>query len=308
MNAAPPNQEGGGDSPAGGASWRDIHHVNPRRALALMAFGAVVGLLLAGISLFTAKGTSTLIVPAEDVALVNQQPISRSDFLAQLKVLYGDEPARATPAQRQKVLNDMIREELFVQRGKELDVAGVDPDVRAAMVNAVEQQAAANAITAVPGEQKLMAWWTAHKDAYSTEGVMTVRDLVFPSAKGAAAAQALKAGASPDAVARQFGGRDSGRVSGEEFYFAAKIHLGDALFEQARALADGASAGPFAAADGAHVLYMAKNTPPVALPFPLAREKVLNDYQRNAMQRSLAGDEGFLRKRANVLIAPDLRQ
>ena len=39
----------------------------------------------------------------------------------------------------------------------------------------------------------------------------------------------------------------------------------------------------------------------------LARERVLSDYQRDAMQRSLTGDEGFLRKRANVLIAKDLR-
>ena len=302
MNAAPD-----GDASVGRFSWLDIHHVHPHRALTLMAVGAVVGLIFAGISLFTAKGTSTLIVPAEDVALVNQQPISRSDFMAQLTVLYGGDPALATREQRQKVLDDMIREELFVQRGKELDVAGVDPDVRAAMVSAVEQQVAANAITAVPSDEKLLSWWKAHKDTYSTEGLMTVRDLVFPTAKGAAAAQALKAGGSPDAVARQFGGKDSGKVSGEEFYFAAKIHLGDALFAQARALSNGASAGPFDAPDGAHVLYMAKNVAPVPLDFPVAREKVLSDFQRDAMQRSLTGDEGFLRKRANVLIAKDLR-
>ena len=297
-----------GESPAAGSDWRDIHKVVPGRALALMAFGAIVGLAFAGISLFTAKGTSTLIVPPEDVALVNQQPISRSDYMAQLKVLYGDDPALATPEQRQKVLNDMIREELFVQRGKELDVAGVDPDVRSAMVAAVEQQVAANSITAVPSDEKLTAWYLAHKDTYSTEGMMTVRDLVFPAARAAAAAQALKLGASPNAVAAQFGGKDSGKVNGEEFYFAAKIHLGDAMFSQVRNLPNGGSAGPIAAADGAHVLYMVKNTPPVALPFALAREKVLNDYQRAAMQRSLTSDETFLRKRANVLIAKDLRQ
>jgi parvulin-like peptidyl-prolyl isomerase len=307
MNAAPPNGDGGGNRPAGRFSWLDIHHVHPHRALTLMALGAIVGLILAGFSLFTAKGTSTLIVPPEDVALVNQQPVSRSDFMAQLTVLYGGDPALATREQRQKVLNDMIREELFVQRGKELDVASVDPDVRAAMVSSVEQQAAASALTAVPSDAKLMAWWKSHQDAYSSEGLITVRDLVFPAARGAAAAQALKGGASPDAVAAQFGGKDSGKVDGEEYYFAAKIHLGDALFAQARALANGASAGPFPAADGAHVLYMVKNVSPVALAFPMAREQVLSDYRRDAMQRTLTGDEGFLRKRANVLVAKDLR-
>jgi len=186
-------------------------------------------------------------------------------------------------------------------------VAGVDPDVRAAMVNAVEQQAAANAITNVPSEAKLQAWWKAHQDTYSSEGMMTVRDLVFPASKAAAAAAALKAGGSPDVVKARFGGRDSGKVNGEEFYFAAKIHLGDAMFAQARDLADGAIAGPIDGPDGAHVLYMVKNVKPVPMAFPVARERVLSDYQRDAMQRTLRGDETFLRKRANVLIAKDLR-
>ena len=57
----------------------------------------------------------------------------------------------------------MIREELFVQRAKELDVASADPDVRNAMVNAIEQQAAANAITAAPDDAKLTAYYAAHR-------------------------------------------------------------------------------------------------------------------------------------------------
>ena len=305
MNAVAENQDR-----AGLRRWLDIRSVNPARALTLMAVGAIVGLIIAGFALFTAKGTSTLIVPPEDVALVNQQPISRSDYLAQLKILYGVDVAHATREQRQKVLDDMIREELFVQRGKELDVAGVDPEVRNAMVNAVEQQAAANTITSLPSDAKLQAFYLAHRDNYSSDGLMTVRDIVFPAgaadAAGGAAA-ALRSGGQPDAVIAQFKGRDSGKVNGEEFYFAAKIHLGDALFAIARALPDRGVSAPVTAPDGLHVLYMVSNHPPVPLEFAVARTKVLDDYQRGAMQRTLAGDEGFLRKRANVLIAKDLR-
>lgn len=68
------------DLAAGDArSWLDFAHVNLSRSLVLAATGAVVGLIMAGHALFTAKGTSTLVLPAEDVALVNQQPIARSD-------------------------------------------------------------------------------------------------------------------------------------------------------------------------------------------------------------------------------------
>jgi parvulin-like peptidyl-prolyl isomerase len=273
-----------------------------------MGLGGVIGLGLAGYALFTAKGTSTLIVPPEDVALVNQQPINRVDYIAQLQTIYGVDLASATPEQKQKVLNDMIREELFVQRGKELDVASIDPDVRTAMVNAVEQMAAADAISAAPSEAKLRAYYNDHRDHYSREGRMTVRDLVFATAEDAnGAVQALNAGQSPDDVAARHNGRDSGKVNGEEFYFAAKIHLGDMLFQAAAPLRDGGVSAPIVQQDGVHVLAMVKNIAPLPTDFADAREQVLADYRTDAIKHVTAQDETFLRKRANVLIAKDLR-
>ena len=288
--------------------WRDFTQVNLKRSLILSGAGAIVGLLMAGFALFTAKGTSTLVVPPEDVAIVNQQPISRSDFYLQIKALYSVDYAQSTPEQRQTVLNQMIREELYVQRGKELDVASVDADVRSAMVNAVEQGIAADVIASNPPEEKLREYYQQHQDAYSDEGIMTVRDLVFAPANAAVAAQALKAGQNVDAVAAQYQGKDSGRVSGQEFYFAAKIHLGDATFAAARALAPKAVSAPIPGPDGVHLIYMVANKPPVALTFDEAYARVRGDYQKDAVNRVQASDEGFFRKRANVLIAKDFKQ
>src|SRR5258708_22607347 len=64
-------------------SWRDLAKVNSKRSFFLTICGAVIGLLLAGYALFTARGTSTLIVPADDVALVSQQATSLSGYLRQ---------------------------------------------------------------------------------------------------------------------------------------------------------------------------------------------------------------------------------
>jgi hypothetical protein len=265
-------------------SWRDLAQVNSKRSFFLAACGAVIGLLLAGYALFTARGTSTFMVPAEDVALVNQQPIARSDFLLQLQSLYNVELSHATREQRQKVLNDMIREELFVQRGKELDVASTDPDVRSAMVNAVELEIAADAITSQPTEAALRSYYQAHPERYASEGIMTVDDYVFP-ANGAGVSQAIDAlkiqAPTSDFIAR-FGGKSSGKVGDEEFYFAAKIH-------------------------GIHVLYMHKNVKPSLRDFAAARDNVLSDYRNERVRHLTTGDEAFLRKRANILIADDLR-
>ena len=281
-----------------------------RRSFVFMGSGALLGLLMAGYSLFTARGTSTLTVPPEDVALVNQQPISRSDYLQQLQTLYGVDLAHATAAQRKKVLDDMIREELFVQRGKELDVASTDPEVRTAMVSSVEQEIAADAVTSQPSDAQLRGYYAAHRARYASEGVMTVRDYVFAPADSKAAAEAAAAFRSAPPTPAQltrWGASDSGKTGDEEFYFAAKIHLGDPLFEAARDLPDGGVSAPMNRADGIHILYMLKNKPPVPFDYAAARDQVLTDFRNDAIGHLRTGDETFLRKRANVLIADDVR-
>ena len=298
------------DGQAKTGAWRNPTQVSSRRSFVLMTIGALVGLGLAGYALFTARGASTLWVPAEDVALVNQQPISRGDYLMLLQTLYGVDLSHATREQRQKVLNDMIREELFVQRGKELDLASSDPEVRSALVNAVELEISENAITAQPSEAALREFYARHPERYVSEGTMTVQDWVFPTGELpdiAAKLDTLKStGLLPDAPAR-FHAHDSGRTKGDEFYFAAKLHLGDQLFAIARELPDGAVSSPIPLSDGIHVLFMVKNKRPVPFDFAKARPQVLNDYRSQAIEQLKAGDESFLRKRANVRVADDLR-
>jgi len=288
--------------------------MSSRRSFVFMGSGALLGLLMAGYSLFTARGTSTLAVPSEDVALVNQQPISRSDYLQQLQTLYGVDLGHSTAAQRRRVLDDMIREELFVQRGKELDVASTDPDVRSAMVNSVEQEIAADALTAQPSEAQLGSYYAAHRARYASEGVMNVRDYVFAPSDSKAAAEAaaalrseLRSGVPAPALLARWGGSDSRKTSDDEFYFAAKIHLGDALFEAAKDLPDGGVSAPIERADGIHVLHMLKNKKPVPFDYAAARDRVLTEVRNEAIGHLRTGDEGFLRKRANVLIADDIR-
>jgi hypothetical protein len=292
------------------ASWRDSSQISNARSFVLMAAGVLVGLVLAGYSLFTARSASTLIVPAEDVALVNQQPVSRADYLALLQTLYGIDLSHATLEQRHKVLDDMIREELFVQRGKELDVASTDPDVRSALVNAVELEIAENAITAQPSEAALRRFFETHQDRYVSEGTMRVKDLVFPASalrELPNEPEALKKAVSDAQTLAHLGGRDSGKTKGEEFYFAAKIHLGDELFAAARDLGAGAVSKPMQLPDGIHVLDMEQNKHPVPFGFAAARTQVLSDYRNQAVDKLKLSGESFLRKRANVLIADDLR-
>src|ERR1700756_504667 len=120
--------------PAGGGGFWDFRSVNQTRSIVCFSIGAAIGLGIAGFGLFTAKGTVTHVVPPENVALVNQRPILRTDFIAQTEVETSKPFEETTLADRLKVLDEMVREELFVQRALELDFPGTDPDSRTALV------------------------------------------------------------------------------------------------------------------------------------------------------------------------------
>jgi hypothetical protein len=291
---------------------RNLHlsEVRPVRSLSLLALGAVTGLAIAGFGLFTAKGTSTRIVPPDCVALVNQRPILKIDFVTQLRSVYGVGLDDSTAEQRQKVLSDMIREELFVQRGLELDFPSSDPDTRTALVAAVEQQVGADVAAEQPSEADLSAFYEAHKAKYSSDGTMVVHDLVSTKTDAAttlAAAEAVRGGTPLEEIAARYGFKDSGKTNGEEFYFAVQAHLGEALYNAAIPLGDGQVSDPIPTPDGVHLLAMTRNVRPVALGFDKARERVANDYRREAEAKVERQDEIYLHDKADILVAPEYR-
>lgn len=276
-----------------------------RRSIALAVIGALIGLTIAGYGLFTAQGTRTAVVPAEDAALVNNVPVLRADMIAQITALYGVPFAQTTPAQRRKVLDDMIREELYVQRGVEMGLSNDDIDVRQALVQGTEGQIAQDATTSKPAEDELVRWYNTHRAQYASEGMMTLHEWLLPrGANAQRAVTALRSGASPASL----GLKTTGRVDdGDEFYFAAEEHLGKAIFAIARRLADGAISDPIAAPDGVHIIQMVRNKRPVPTPYSEARDQVLRDFQADKVTRLQDSNKRFLKKRADIKIASDLQ-
>jgi hypothetical protein len=279
------------------------------RSFLMLGFGAIAGLVLAGFSLFTAKGTASHSLPPEDVALVNNQPILMADFVAQVEAVSGGPFSQAARAQKLKTLDDMIREELFVQRGLELGMPSSDPDTRTALVAAVEQQVVADVTSQNPRDAELRAYYEAHRAKYADEGLMTVVDFVSPSAAQARAAAAeIAGGADPAQAAARHGMKESGKTSGQEFYFAARLHLGPALFAAARPLKAGQASAPLAEPDGTHLLVMAANRPPAPQAFDEAKPQVFADFKTDAENRLRASDESYLRGKADILIDKDYRR
>lgn len=291
----------------------DASRVNSQRSMLFFAIGALVGLGIAGVGLFNAAGTATRIVPPENVATVNQRPIMRSDLVTQLETEMGMPFDKATRADKLKVLDEMVREELLVQRALELDFAETDQDARNALVSAVSQQIVAEVTTSQPTDAQLKEYYESNKAKYASEGTLTARNLVLPTAgatadqamaKAKEAAAALATNAPIAQIVQRFGLKEE-HDYGEDFYFAARIHLGDALFAKATALDSGAVSEPFVAADGIHIVKVIQNAQPVPLTFERARQQVLTDCENEKQMKLMDATLKFLRSRAKILVADD---
>jgi len=295
------------DNPSVEADIWSLAVPSARRSLILCTLGAVIGLAIAGLGLFTAKGTRIASVPAEDIALVNGTPILMSDYIQQLRALTDKSLGEATPAERRKTLDDMIREELYVQRGIELGMQADTSEVRTALVGSVEAQTAADAIMAQPDEPEVRAFYQKHLADFASEGIMEVADYVLPRTATpqmiGAAMTALRNARNDEAAASRIARRSGTMRDGEEYYFAARIHLGDRLFDAARQIKPGEVSAPIAMPDGIHLLVMRKNIVPVPAPFEEVRDKVLSRYTDSQARILTAANESFLRKRADVQIA-----
>jgi len=293
-----------------GPLFGDPAAINPRRAMFLYALGALLGLGLAGYGLFTAEGTVVRKVPPESVALVNNRPILRSDFSTQLENETGAPFSQATRAQQLKVLGDMVREELLVQRGLELDFAETDQDTRNALVSAMTQLAVAQVTLAgVPDEATLRRYFAEHREKYATPGSLTVEDWFLPGTLHAdsgvsdAIVSALRDQPATDVAVRYGLKRATG--ADQDWYWVAELHLGRALFQHVKSLRAGEVAGPLVQADGVHFAVVRENEAPVLLSFEKSQPQVAGDYARSAQNRLTQDTLTFLRNRSRILIADD---
>lgn len=303
------------------SAFFDFGATSNRRSFILLGIGALIGLGIAGHGLFTAAGTATRTVPPEYIAVVNQRPIYRSDYVVQLQSTYLVSYSTATAEQKQKTLDDMIDEELMVQRGLEVDLPSYDPSVRSALVAGVELQMFADVLASQPSEEELHAWYDQHRDQYSSIGIMQLRDLV-PSPRSnedeaafkqrmQAAITALRAGRNIDSVMQQYQLRDSlhlqqgGKADlGEIFEFAAEAKLPPAVFAATRKLPVGAVSEPIVVeGEGTHIVVMGKRRQSEPLDFATVRSRVWGDIKNVQQEKVRSATLKYLRSKSMILTA-----
>lgn len=295
----------------------------PQRTRVLPVLAIGVGVVLALVGLFRAAPMPLTAVPPGYVALVNQKGILMNDFIAQTQLETSRSFAEATPAERQRVLHEMIDEEVLVQRGLVLDIPETTNEVRGSIVSAVNAQVAAPVLATVPDDGELRAFYDKNRQSYTVAGSMQVRDLVLhvggyqnadqtstqAQADATEAVYQLRAGNSADYVMAHFGFVNSGRMDGtEQPDFAVKLHLGDKLYQVATQLREGEISDPVLDADGMHILVMVRHDFPKVADFSVVRDRVYLDWRTAQTKRATQDNVHLLRSQAQILIAPGQSQ
>ena len=291
---------------------------SPQRPIALALAAAAAGLAVAMVGLLHPVHHDLTAVPPGDVALVNQEPILMSDFIMQTEQTTSKSFAETTRAERAEVLRTMINEELLVQRSLAVDMPEQDVDLRAALIDSLNSQTKAGVDAQTPSDEDLKAYFEANRPKYISAGSMTLSDLVLhvggfenvdqsveqALADAKQAVFELRSGAAVDFVRQHFALMDSGKVSGLQPDFAAKIHLGPKLYAVAEQMRDGEISEPVADTDGVHILIMEHRQLPVVFNFDSVRNNVFNDYQTARTAKATEDQLKFLRSTAQILTQP----
>jgi parvulin-like peptidyl-prolyl isomerase len=307
----------------GCAGWYPRRSVEPgeeekrpsRRPLVLLALGAAAGLALATAGLLGTAGDGSG-VPEGAVASVNGVAISGDDYARLVAGLEGDLRRATDAAERKRVLDRMIEEELLVQRGLELGLARHDRRVRGDLVSAVIASVSADAEEKEPDTEELRAFYEAERGFFTRPGRLRVEQIALrvsdPSAEPAVLERAKRAlervrAGEPFATVRAELGDDGVLDVPDALLPPAKLreYVGPSATQAALALEVGQTSEPIRSGTGLHLVHLLEREPAATPPFEELVEEVRAEWRRRAGERALRRYLDELRADAEVSLAEE---
>ena len=156
-------------------SWVGAATKRPaRRRIALLAGGALIGLLIAGTDLVTDWSSSSGKLPPGAIARIGNQLITQAEFERVAQDLATDKRT-AGKEDRNFALKRIIEEELLVQRGIELGFPETAPGIRKALAAAVITQVITEAEALAPSSEELRAFFDGDANFFTQTERLQVR-------------------------------------------------------------------------------------------------------------------------------------
>ena len=283
-----------------------------RRARWLLALGAATGLATAIGSL--GGGSVERPLGPEAVAVVNDTPIRRDDYLRALGAVATDRRTPLDDADKRRILDRLIDEELLLQRGLVLGLPERDRSVRAPLVAAtIDLLARANR---EPTDAELRAFYDAHREYFTDPGRVRVGQVfvrVEGRSEGEARARAddalrrLRAG-EPLATVRTALGDDETAPIPDTLLPIEKVreYVGETAARAVANLDVGATSDVVRSSMGFHVLQVRERTDPDVPPYETIVDRVRVEWRRRADDAALRAALDDLRRGANVRVTEAL--
>lgn len=292
-----------------------------RRAHGLLLCGAAAGVILAAADVLREPApepspSSTVSqakppepLPADAVARVNDRLIRVQDFkeVLALEVAGGMIPDAAA---KQRLLEDMIDEELRVQHALKLNLHLTDSRVRMDLASAVAEAVIARAEQEAPDERALREYFDERRESFARRGPLRVRQIWVGMVAGnlgeaynraRAAVKLLREEEDFEIVQRLLGSKDP-RPIPDKLLHPDELaeYLAPLALDAALTLKTGEISDPIRAIDGFHVMQVLERWPNQTVSFEGSRLQVEAEYWRERARRALAADAAELRKNARI--------
>ena len=285
-------------------------------SLSLLGFGAGLGIVLAAVGLVTSgrwpsgRGVAPLLAD-NALARVNGEPIRIEDYQLVMNALAQDKRDPLEDADRQRILDRLIDEELLVQRGLELDMPRRDSKVRKDLTAAVIEGVVAEVGDLQPSDADVQRFYDEHRDFFTAPGRLRVREVFFRVASAAEmpgpldraqqAVSRLRAGEDLAAVRASLGNNEPVPLPDTPLPPAKLVeYLGPTAARAALSLDVGAVSEPVRSSSGWQVLQVVEREPDRLPPLGEIKSEVVAEFRRHAGERALRAYLDELRARAQI--------
>ena len=283
-----------------------------RLLLAAAMLGLLLALLTGGVS------DRQRLSEAGAIARVNDRHIDRTEFASAYQALLADKSKAPTEADKRLVLDRLIEEELLVQRGREIGLLEGDASVRKTIAMAVIEFVLAQSGSDAVSEPNLRQFYNENKARFAPASRMQIAQIFVPYNETDEAAvttrldeirTALRSGVAFGDVEARFGTPILPALP-RVLLTPAKMkeYLGPQLSDAAARLPQGAISDALAGPTGWHFLKIIRNRPGRAPAYETIRPQIIDAVRRSRDDTALRDYLDWLKKRADISLAPDAPQ